>query len=177
MSILEEKMPFPCQIANPLCTILYQQLLRAFLQILFKSQCTCQVPPKSRPNFINRSQFKPKPDSNSARPDFIENGRPNFENNEQNRPDFNPARPGFDSSQFKPRPDFNSARPDFIQNGRPNFENDNQSSRPDFNPGRPNFDTSTSTRKLFLKPKIGQSASQSDPVDLLFVPLNDNAGY
>merc|ERR1712038_2015690 len=39
MSILEEKMPFPCQIANPLCIILYQQLLRAFLQILFKSQC------------------------------------------------------------------------------------------------------------------------------------------
>merc|ERR1712045_293924 len=102
---------------------------------------------------------------NSARPDFIENGRPNFENDEQNRPDFNPARPGFDSSQFKPRPDFNSARPDFIQNGRPNFENDDQSSpsRPDFNP-----------RKLFLKPKIGQSAAQSDPVDLLFVPLNDN---
>ena len=94
-------------------------------------QCTCQVPPKSRPNFINRSQFKP-------------------------------------------RPDFNSARPDFIENGRPNFENDDQSSRPDFNPGRPDFD---STRKLFLKPKIGQSAVQSDPVDLLFVPLNNNAGY
>ena len=95
-------------------------------------QCTCQVPPKSRPNFINRSQFRP-------------------------------------------RPDFNSARPDFIQNGRPNFENDDQSSpsRPDFNPGKPDFDT----RKLFLKPKIGQSAAQSDPVDLLFVPLNDNVGY
>ena len=33
MPILEEKMPFPCQIANPLCIILYQQLLRAFLQV------------------------------------------------------------------------------------------------------------------------------------------------
>merc|ERR1712141_815677 len=78
------------------------------------------------------------------------------------------------SSQFRPRPDFNSARPDFIQNGRPNFENDDQSSpsRPDFNPEKPDFDT----RKLFLKPKIGQSAAQSGPVDLLFVPLNDNVG-